>query len=54
MHYRNDRCSSLPVSEVDEFLQGKTGVSRLDTGEIEFKMTELATTTQIIVLEPAL
>ncbi len=54
MHYRNDRCSSFPVSGVDEFLQGKTGVSQVDTSEVEFKQGELPATTQIIVLKPAL
>ena len=54
MHYRNDRCSSFPVAGVDEFLQGKAGVSRLDGSEVEFKQGELPATTQIIVLKPAL
>ncbi len=54
MHYRNDRCSSFPVSGVDEFLQGKTGVSRPDASEVEFKQGELPAITQIIVLKPAL
>ena len=54
MHYRNDRCSSFPVAGVDDFLQGKAGVSRLDTSEVEFKPGELPATTQIIVLQPAL
>ncbi len=54
MHYRNDRCSNLPVAGVDEFLQGKEGVSRLDASEVEFKLKELPATTQIIVLKPAL
>ena len=54
MHYRNERCSSFPVAGVDEFLQGKTGVSRLNTSEAEFKQGELPATTQIIVLQPAL
>ena len=54
MHYRNERCSSFPVAGVDEFLQGKAGVSRLDSSEVEFKQGELPATTQIIVLKPAL
>ncbi len=54
MHYRNDRCSSFPVAGVDEFLQGKAGVSRLNTSEAEFKQGELLATTQTIVLKPAL
>ncbi|MFC1933350.1 MBL fold metallo-hydrolase [Chloroflexota bacterium] len=54
MHYRNDRCSSFPVAGVDEFLEGKAGVSRPDASEVEFKQGELPATTQIIVLKPAL
>lgn len=54
MHYRNDRCSEFPVAGVDEFLQGKEGVSRLDTSEAEFKKGELPAATQIIVFKPAL
>jgi len=54
MHYRNERCPEFPVAGVNEFLQGKAGVSRLDASEVEFKQGELPTTTQIIVLKPAL
>ena len=54
MHYQNDRCSGFPVSGVDDFLQGKAGVSRPDSSEVEFKQGELPATTQIIVLKPAL
>jgi len=54
MHYRNDRCKSFPVAGVDEFLQGKEGVTRLDSSEVEFKQGELPAATQIIVLKPAL
>jgi L-ascorbate metabolism protein UlaG (beta-lactamase superfamily) len=54
MHYRNERCSSFPVAGVDDFLQGKTGVKRLDSSEVEFKQGELPATTEIIVLKPAL
>ncbi len=54
MHYNNDRCSAFPVTGVDEFLKGKTGVSRPDASEVEFKAGRLPTSTQIIVLRPAL
>jgi len=53
MHYRNKKCTS-PISGVDEFLQGKKNVSRLDTSEVEFKSGKLPADTQIIVLQPAL
>jgi len=53
MHYRNKKCT-FPISGVDEFLQGKKNVSRLDTSEVEFKSGKLPADTQIIVLQPAL
>ena len=53
MHYKNNKCA-YPIAGVDEFLQGKEGVSRLDTSEVEFKQGELSASTQIIVLKPAL
>ncbi len=53
MHFRNDKCT-FPLAGVDEFLQGKEGVSRLDTSEVEFKQGELPATTKIVVLKPAL
>lgn len=54
MHYQNEKCSKFPVARVDDFLQGKEGVSRVDASEVEFKQGELPTRTQIIVLKPAL
>ncbi len=53
MHFRNDKCA-FPIAGVDEFLQGKEGVSRLDTSEVEFKQGELPATTKTVVLKPAL
>ena len=53
MHFRNDKCA-FPIAGVDEFLQGKAGISRLDGSEAEFKAGELPASTQIIVLKPAL
>ena len=53
MHYKNDKCS-FPKAGVDEFLEGKEGVRRLDASEVEFKPGELPASTQIIVLKSAL
>ena len=53
MHYKNDRCTA-PIVGVDDFLQGKTGVNRLDSSEAEFTVGELPATAQITVLLPAL
>ena len=54
MHFRNERSPGFPVAGVDDFLQGKTDVTRLDANETEFKQGELPATTQIMVLKPAL
>ena len=53
MHYKNERCA-FPIAAVDEFLRGKEQVSQLDTSETEFERGELPTSTQIMVLKPAL
>ena len=53
MHYRNERCSQFPVAGVDDFLEGKETVTRLDTSEVGFRKEELPSTTQIMVLKPA-
>ena len=53
MHYKTDKCS-FPPWGADDFIQGKEGVTRLNTSEAEFKQGELPATTQIIVLQPAL
>jgi len=53
MHFKNDRCA-FPISGVDEFLKGKENVTRLGVSELELKPNALPTSTQIVVLEPAL
>ena len=53
MHFRTDKYSG-PLVGVDEFLRGKKDVSRLDASEVEFKAEQLPTSTQIVVLKPAL
>jgi L-ascorbate metabolism protein UlaG (beta-lactamase superfamily) len=53
MHFKNDRCG-FPITPVDDFLKGKSGVTKLDASETEFKRGKLPATTQIVVLKPAL
>ena len=53
MHFRNERCD-FPISGVDDFLQGKNNVTRLNTSEVEFTAGELPASTRIMVLKPAL
>jgi L-ascorbate metabolism protein UlaG (beta-lactamase superfamily) len=54
MHYRNEKCSGFPVAGVDDFLQGKADVKRVDGSEVEFQKGKLPATTQIVVLKSAL
>ena len=53
MHFKNDRCA-FPIATVDDFLEGKTGIEQAGTSEVEFKQGALPTSTQIVVLQPAL
>ncbi|MFC2122481.1 MBL fold metallo-hydrolase, partial [Bacteroidota bacterium] len=53
MHFKNDKCD-FPITGVDEFLQGKTNVTRLEVSEAEFHAEHLPASTQIVVLVPAL
>ncbi len=53
MHFRNEKCT-FPIAGVDEFLQGKKDVSRLDVSEAEFKAEQLPSSTQVVVLKPSL
>ncbi len=52
MHYKTDKCD-YPIAGVDEFLQGKENVTRLDTSEVEFRSGQLPAKTQIIVPKSA-
>ncbi len=53
MHYKTEK--SFPeISGVDEFVKGRSNVTRQDSSEVEFKAGELPASTQIIVLKPAL
>lgn len=53
MHFKTAK-GLAETAGVDNFLKGKTNVSRLDTSEIEFKSDKMPITTQIVVLKPAL
>jgi L-ascorbate metabolism protein UlaG (beta-lactamase superfamily) len=53
MHYKTEK--GIPgIVGVDEFIEGKDNVSRLDSSEIEFKREKLPPPSQIMVLKPAL
>jgi len=53
MHFKNARCD-FPITGVDDFLKGKTNVTRLEVSESEFHKEHLPASSQIVVLEPAM
>jgi hypothetical protein len=52
MHYKTDKLN-FPIAGVDEFLKGKSNVTRSNDSEIEFKAGKLPAA-QIMVLKPSL
>jgi L-ascorbate metabolism protein UlaG (beta-lactamase superfamily) len=54
MHYKNERCPKFPVAGVDDFIKGKSNVTRLEVSEADFKAGVLPALAQIVVLTPAL
>jgi len=53
MHYKTDKLE-LPIKGVEDFLEGKSNVTRSNESEIELKAGKLPGTAQIIVLKPSL
>jgi len=53
MHFKTPQCT-YPITGVDGFLRNKENVKKMDSSEIEFKLEELPTVTEIVVLKPAL
>ena len=53
MHFKNERCE-FPVAGVEDFIRGKTAVTRTGVAEVEFKAGGLPDSTEIRVLDPAL
>jgi L-ascorbate metabolism protein UlaG (beta-lactamase superfamily) len=53
MHYKTDKLD-FPIAGVDEFIKGKSNVTRVNGSEIELKAGTLPAATQIMVLKPSL
>jgi L-ascorbate metabolism protein UlaG (beta-lactamase superfamily) len=53
MHYKTEKLD-FPISGVEDFLKGKSNVTRSNESEIEFKAGKLPDATQIIVLKQSL
>ena len=54
MHFKNKRCPSFPVSDLEPFISGKTNVKSAGSSETEFSQGHLPAATEIVVLQPAL
>jgi L-ascorbate metabolism protein UlaG (beta-lactamase superfamily) len=54
MHFKNARCPNFPVAGVEDFTRGRPQAKAIDGSEIELKKGQLPTTTETIVLRPAL
>ncbi len=52
MHFKTPGCG-FPIASVDEFLEGKTSVERVDGSEITVARDRLPSPVHIVVLEPA-
>jgi L-ascorbate metabolism protein UlaG (beta-lactamase superfamily) len=52
MHYKNEKLD-FPIAGVDDFLEGKGNVRKMDSSEIELKAGALPTENEIVVLKPA-
>lgn len=53
MHFKTDKIN-FPIAVVDEFLKGKSNVTRVNDNEIEIKAGKLPTSVQIMVLKQSL
>jgi len=53
MHYKTEKCD-LPIAKLDEFLNGKQNIKRLEASEADFQRDKLPAATQIVVLKPSL
>jgi len=53
MHFKTSRCA-YPIAAVEEFLEGKNNVKRMETNEAEFERETLQDITEIVLLQPAL
>lgn len=53
MHFKTPK-TGLPIAGVEDFLQGKKNVKRVNGSTVGFKQAQLPSTTEIVVLNPAL
>jgi len=53
MHFKTPKCA-YPIAGVEDFLKGKENVRRIEHSEVDFEREKLPTTTEIVLLRPAM
>jgi L-ascorbate metabolism protein UlaG (beta-lactamase superfamily) len=53
MHYSSDKCR-FPIASLEDYLEGKTNVRRVDGSAIEVTRDSLPSEQQVVTLKPAL
>jgi L-ascorbate metabolism protein UlaG (beta-lactamase superfamily) len=53
MHFKTPNCA-YPIASVDDFLRGKNNVREVGSSEAKFELDKLPSTSEIVVLKPAL
>ncbi len=53
MHFKTPKCA-YPIDGVEDFLQGKKNVRKVDGSEVEFEREKLPSATEIMLLQSAL
>jgi L-ascorbate metabolism protein UlaG (beta-lactamase superfamily) len=53
MHFKTSKCA-YPIAGVEDFIKGKKNVKRVEDSEVDFEQEKLSTTTEIVLLRPAM
>jgi L-ascorbate metabolism protein UlaG (beta-lactamase superfamily) len=53
MHFKTPKCA-YPIAGVEDFIRGKKNIRKVADSEVEFERQKLPTSTEIVLLEPAL
>jgi L-ascorbate metabolism protein UlaG (beta-lactamase superfamily) len=53
MHFKTPKCA-YPIAGVEDFLKGKKNIRKVGSSEVEFERDKLPTTTEVVLLQPAL
>jgi len=53
MHVKTPKCA-YPIADVEDFLNGKKNVRRIDNSEVDFEVEKLPANTEILILRPSM